>query len=144
MNDPTRPRRERRGFRFSLRTLLLLVAILSVWLGFLVKRAKQQQAAIKEIEALGGWVYYDYQMADGKPFATPDARSWVPEWLLDGVGPDYFHDVVSVNMVYSDDGRENKLFTDDVKMHLSAFPKLQVLAVANGQASDDLLKAAAG
>ncbi len=138
--------RRRRRFRYSLRTLLLLVAIVGVWLGLVVNRARQQQSAIKEIQALGGWVYYDYQLVEGNLQPVLDATSGVPEWLLESIGPDYFHDVVIVNMVYKDgpDREDNQRFTDDVKKHLAAFPKLQRLLVANGQCTDDLVQEAAG
>ncbi len=137
--------RRRRRFRYSLRTLLLLVAILCVWLGLVASRARQQQSAIKEVQALGGWVYYDYQLVEGSLEPVLDATSPVPEWLLESIGPDYFHDVAVVNMAYKfgPDREDNQRFSDDVKKHLAAFPKLRWLLVANGQSTDDLLEAAA-
>ena len=48
--------------RFRLRTLMLLVTLLSIWLGLVTARARRQQAAVDAIRKLGGTVYYDYQL----------------------------------------------------------------------------------
>lgn len=59
-----KPKTKRRWFRFSLRTLLLLVTIASAGFGLLgVKmRAKQRERdAVNAIHEFGGRVYYDYE-----------------------------------------------------------------------------------
>ena len=140
--QPTsRPQRqEPHWFRFSLRTLLLVVAGVAIWLGIEVKEARRQQAAIMAIRDLGGWTHYDYEMQNGK--TVPNARPWLPEWMLRGILRDFFHSVVEVNMVYDEDGPErlkNELFSDGVKNHLLAFPNLKCLLLCKSQATDDCL-----
>lgn len=92
------------------------------------------------IHALGGWTYYDYQIANQK--YLPNSHPWEPAWLLAIVGPDFFHNVVEVNMVYNDDGSkrlDNKLVTDDLKAHLPALVGLKELLLYESQATDDCL-----
>ena len=62
---PSKPRR--RWFQFSLRTLMVLVTVLCVWLGLVSERARKQREAVAAIEALGGWVWYDYQNSGQEP-----------------------------------------------------------------------------
>ena len=51
----------RRWFRFGLRTLLIFLTVLCVWLGFQVNAARRQHAAVQAILQAGGTVAYDYQ-----------------------------------------------------------------------------------
>ena len=50
---------QRGWFRFSLRTFLLFVAIASVWLGWMVIRARTQREAVAGIQSAGGTVLFD-------------------------------------------------------------------------------------
>ena len=68
----------RRCMRFSLRTLLLVTAIVACWLGVQVNRAQKQRAAVAAIVAAGGFVMYP--IYDGW-------RGLVVEYL----GPHFIH-----------------------------------------------------
>ena len=57
--------KKRRWLQFSLRTLLLLVAVISGWLGLVYLPAKRADLATKDLERLGVEVYYDYQHVPG-------------------------------------------------------------------------------
>lgn len=51
----------RRRLQFSLRTFLIILTVLAVWLGNAVNRAREQREVVKAIEALGGTVQYNWQ-----------------------------------------------------------------------------------
>jgi hypothetical protein len=102
-----------RWFRFSLRTLLLLIAVLCIWLGIQVNAARRQREAVAVLLNAGAEIYYDYQMVPlvtATPpgsFAPPGIRlpdTWAdvsqlppgPAWLRERIGDDYFRTVVDV------------------------------------------------
>ena len=116
MADPSSKRRIG-WFSFSLRTLLLGVTVLAIWLGWWVSSARQQRlavATIRQIYADAGrfedlYVCYDYQLVetDGQngysyPFADAgveiDYNAVFKEegWLRDRLGIDFFHNVVGL------------------------------------------------
>jgi hypothetical protein len=83
----------RKWLRFSLRTLLLLVTALCVWLGIQVNAARRQRDAVAAWSRAGGAVYYDDQIVVdprleiGYTFSrNPKGRAW-PSTAL---GIDYF------------------------------------------------------
>jgi hypothetical protein len=96
-------------------------------------------------------VYFDYQVSTKPQLGSTSnvdidvsRTSWVPDWLLNRLGEEFFHEVLAINMVYNDDGAQrldNKLQTDDIKMYLPAFPRLKLLLLYEGQATDECLKA---
>jgi hypothetical protein len=56
-SDPSKaapPKRKRRGFQFSLRTLLLAVTAFGVWLGWESHVVRERKAALEDIERTGG------------------------------------------------------------------------------------------
>ena len=55
----------RRWFQYSLRSFLVILTALAVWLGVVVNRARVQREAVKAIEALGGCHFYDCHYAPG-------------------------------------------------------------------------------
>jgi hypothetical protein len=139
---PALPRR--RWLRFSLRTLLVLVTALGIWLGIAFHRARLQARAVESIQAQYASVWYDYQY-NGED-SKQSGVSRVPPWLLNGLGVDFFHDVTSVSLdVYpvNDDtlatlrSLQNlrHLFfvtsevTDNGLAHLKALKKLQQLHI---------------
>jgi hypothetical protein len=68
--QPAPPRR--RWFRFSLRTLLILVTLLSVPLEWVAWKRGQERAAISWVEKMGGYVVYEYRY-------KLDNRNWWEE-----------------------------------------------------------------
>jgi hypothetical protein len=132
----------RNFIRFRLRTMLLVFTCASIWLGLHVHRARLQEESVAAIRQYGGWVRYDFQFPSGQ-FSYKDfdakARSWVPGPLLDALGMDFFHDVVQVNLNYSEDSgkrQENHNPSDDALQYLRGFPKLRTLLLSDTQASD--------
>ena len=90
------PKPKRRWLKLSLRTLLILLTIGCIWLGWTVNRARQQRAAVEWVTEIGGKIYYDFETdQDGYPSRKP-GRPPGPAWLRDWVGVDYLATVEGV------------------------------------------------
>lgn len=92
----------RRRWQFSLRTVLVVTLLLSVWLGIKANHAHRQRRAVEAIRDLGGTVVYDYQVSErtlnfagsSEVVATVDLeREPKPSWLRDVLGDDWFDEV---------------------------------------------------
>jgi len=62
-SSSTPPKRKRRWYQFSLRTLLIEIVVLAVgfgWLGRNVERKRQQRDAVAAIVKMGGTTDYYY------------------------------------------------------------------------------------
>lgn len=100
----TAKRRSRRWIALSVRTMLIVVLAIGGWLGWWVNSAREQQAAVAAIRAFGGGanIWYDNEHLDtlggGGGIGTKrESRPWwLPAWLEDRLGRDYFHNVVTV------------------------------------------------
>ncbi len=125
--------RKRRWLRFHLRTLLVLVTVLCVWLAFRTSVAMRQRDVVdrlgKSFEQHTSHpslrVEYDYEWdADFKP--TGADRPPGPAWLQDLLGVDYFQTVIALHLHGA---------TDRELIDLQELPHLQRL-VLGGQFSD--------
>lgn len=88
--DP--PKRKRRWFQFSLRTLMiftLICAIPCAWLGRKIERKRNERDAVAVILKLGGIVMYEYQTMPGAPPRQPPG----PTWLRSLLGEKFFSEV---------------------------------------------------
>lgn len=100
-----------RRFRFSLKTLLLVLTVVAVYLGLEANRVAKQREAMAIIEPTGVRALYDYQyellQTDPKKFSRTfqTMEPPCPKWLHDLVGPDYFRTVVQVGgiLTFDDD-----------------------------------------
>ena len=91
-----RPRTNRR-FRFSIRAMLIVTAVLGVVLGLMVRKANNQKRAVAWVEKAGGVTFYDYEFADDDRWIA-DAEPPGPRWLRELVGLDYLANVASVHL----------------------------------------------
>jgi Leucine-rich repeat (LRR) protein len=85
---PTPPKRKRRWFQYSIRSLLLLTTVLAVWLAVQVNRAHRQKLAVSTIMHAGGKIAYDHEMLTREhpqPTEPPG-----PLWLRRILGDEYF------------------------------------------------------
>jgi hypothetical protein len=108
--------RRRRWYQFSLRTLIIVMMLISILLGTFairLERARRQTAAVATIRKHGGHVVYDYSFPDDNPrfsILQSRAKSGVPPWAIDALGVDFFHNVVGVtawrNEEMSDEERQ--------------------------------------
>jgi len=91
-----------RWLRFNVRTLLLVITVLCVWLGLQVNAARRQRNAVAAILKAGGTVYYDYQIVFETSVQWPiksfdDTKPPPgPAWLRRQIGDDYFRTVAAV------------------------------------------------
>ncbi len=90
------PKPRRRWLRFSLRSLLLLVVVISIPLGWKVNRARNQRVVVEELQKLNAVIEYDYEKVPGNPFIRQPPPA--PKWLTDLLGIEYFGDVVKVEV----------------------------------------------
>jgi len=141
------PKRKRRWLRFSLRTFLIVLTILCVWIGWYLYRVEQQREAVKWVLENGGTVRYDFEIDDdGKN--RGDTQPSVPRWLIDMLGVDYFSTVKRVAGFRLDLNNENlvglahlehlKLFNTQVSdvTPLEGLTKLKTLELRGTQVSD--------
>ena len=127
------PVSHRRPFlRFTLRSLLLLTAVVACWLGVQVNKAHNQRVAVAAIYEMGGAVYYDWQgipnngtMGEFLVLDSRDTQRRVPQKVRELVGEEYFQDVVHV-------GLSNAPVDRHLIRQLSNLPKLRTLYVPAG------------
>ena len=87
----------RRCARFSVRTLLASVLVIGGGLGWFSYRAQIQREAVATVIRAGGSVRY-YSEWLGFPGA-PGRGFRARQWLVDGLGVDYFYNVVEVSFL---------------------------------------------
>ena len=130
---------KRRWFRFSLRTFLVIVTLICVWLGWEFSSARKQKQAVEAIRAIGGNAFYDYQVdADGNPINPhPD-----PGWLAKLFGMDYVHNVVCVEFPYVliSASVQKEYEYDEVVPYLENLPHVFKLVFCKGNLRDGDLR----
>ncbi len=122
---------------------MLLVLLLAVWLGRQVNKAREQRVAVSNIARYGGWVHYDYEVANGKVVGGRSPRA--PEALRRQIGDEYFRDIVRVSLVYDDTTGKRFETTniepaDKLLASLRGMTKLKELLLQGSQATDEGLK----
>ena len=130
----------KRFLQFRLRTFLVIVTLLAIWMGVHQRRTIAQRNAVAAITEYGVWVRYDHQVVDGM---FQDRPSPVPEWLTKQLGIDFFHDVVEINLVYSEDSgkRADNDRTTEAPLHvLSGTPRVRKLYTSDGQTTDENIR----
>jgi hypothetical protein len=101
------PKRKRRWFQFSLRTLLiatLIVAIPCAWLGRKIAQKQREREAVEAIVKAGGIVCYDYQKPSfitGRTF-KPTEEPYGPAFVRSLFGDNFFSEVYAVPLQRAD------------------------------------------
>jgi hypothetical protein len=116
------PKRKRRWYQFSLRTLMIFTAIAAVACGLLgrkIEQKRRQTAAVEAIRHLGGEVRFQ------SPIDQP-TEPLSPRWLL----YDYFSEVESVSFV-------NRNIKDDDLQVLADLPRIKYLNLFNTRITDN-------
>lgn len=131
-NLPVAPRGKRPWVRFSLRAFLVLVAFVSILLGWTTYNARRQKEAIAAIERIDGYWYYDFQFEAPDTY-YPEGEPPGPSWFWKFVDINLFCDVVAI-------GLDSRPATDDTIAAISCLKDLQQLdlAMVQGVTNDGL------
>jgi hypothetical protein len=135
----TEPKPKRRWFRFSLRTFLVIVTLICVWLGWKINEARKQKQAVEAIQANGGTVLYDFEVDEnGEPIQPNPTPGWLVRWI----GVDYLHNVVSVGFPFEMiPGLDPKRYEyDEVMQYFENLPHVFDLSLSNGNLRDGDLR----
>ena len=128
----TEPPKRRRWFQFRLRTLLIVVLVLSLplsWLAMRMERARRQRRAVEAISSLRGQASCDWQN-----YPRYGAE---PTWLRRILGDDFF-DPVTWAVLNRD------TITDADLEHLKGLPSLEILSLPDTRVSDAGLEYVSG
>jgi hypothetical protein len=134
----TRPRRK--WYLLSIRGAMLLILFFGLglgWLGRAVHRANEQRRAVAAVRKSGGMVLYDHQFSAPRGRPNPSGWGWVPTWLRDRLGDDFFHDVKTVQFF-------SRPVTDDDLAPLATFDRLEELSISGSPITDAGLRHIAG
>lgn len=130
-------------FRFKLRTLLIVFTLLALALGWHAHGARQQRLAVDTIFDHGGWAGYDFEERKDPTWLYAGGESRVPEWLLEAVGTDFFHSVVTVKLpVVVDPGITVPPFGEELREimeQVGSLKRLETLWLADNFANDQAL-----
>lgn len=112
------PRRKRRLLQFSLRTFLVLLTVVCIWLGIKSQSVHKQREVAGLVQRLGGRLAYDYQYHDD-PFSIVAPKPPPgPALLRSLVGDDFFADLVEVEIDNVQDGEVRRLAEQTTIRHL--------------------------
>ncbi len=121
----------KRWMRFSLRSMLVLLTVLSGLLAIQVNAVRRQSAAVRLILSRGGQVNYDFEYNSG----GVSVSSHVSPWLLNQMGHDWFHEVWVAHVNWPE--CDSRFSPAEVEQLLCALPDLRRLRI--GQATDDAM-----
>ena len=127
MNEQS-PKSGRRWLRFSLRSLMLLVAIVSIplgWMAWQVNRVRNQRLIVAELSSVGGQVIYSYRSQQMRPQEPPG-----PKWLRSLLGDDIFSDVKEVDIRHDH-------VTEQTLARIATLHAVHTLHMESGQISDN-------
>ncbi|MCM2375082.1 hypothetical protein, partial [Aporhodopirellula aestuarii] len=93
--------------RFSIRSLLILVTFVAIYVGYRTNAARQQRRDVAVVRDAGGVIYYDWMLqpvydAQGnvpyiKILEDPDVMD-APKWMREFLGDEYFQRVSKVHL----------------------------------------------
>lgn len=140
--------------RVSIRSALVAVALLGVWLGLMNSRAHRQRVAVDSIRKAGGQAYYTFEF-DGERFTNAPPPG--PSWLTNLLGIDWFATIGMVSLDTETDADKRAIadatprladlpdvqfaylegVTDATLSHLNCAAHLRTLSITSASVSDD-------
>lgn len=127
--DVSRPRKKRRRHLASVRSLLILLALVAIPLAWYANRVHERRRALRTIFAHNGGIYYDFEVDGGK--FPKDPVSPVPAWLRRGVGTDHFHNIVWVRI------ERSPSFSDEDLARIRALDAVEALGIVGTAITDE-------
>ena len=121
-------------FQFSIKSLLILVVVVALpfsWLAVEMRAAREQKAAVEEIEKVGS-VVYDWNV-DASSNPIPNAKPSEPAWLRNLLGDDFFTLVISAGF------HSGEQITDAALADLAGLTHLQMLRLGGTRVTDAAL-----
>jgi hypothetical protein len=142
-----------RYLRLNLRGMIVLVLVTGGWLGWWIRSATIQRAAVAAIERGGGYVAYNWEYLNGRAIRRKVHSPPWPRWLVHRIGVDYFGYVIKVQNVSPGNGDAGLasiavlerleelqlggfLVTDSGLKHLEGLRSLKVLDLSSCDLTD--------
>jgi len=137
--NPSFSCKRRRWFSYSLRTFLIVLTVVCIWLGIKVDQARRQKQAVDTLRAFGAGIWYEHQRTKNGGF---DGRIEldVPAWARELCGDDFFQTVTAV-YIRRRVGKDGKwtmprAITDENLNCLADLPQLERLEIENAPITD--------
>jgi hypothetical protein len=136
-------------FQYSLRSLFILMLMVSIGMSMIVERirkAQSQKTSIDVIEQLGGLAFYNYQITKSGKIDI-NASSNKPSWLRNLLSDDFMEDIVEV-VLYAHwhpqwemplsglADPDNPQTVERIVEHLQKLHKLKTLRLVGSQFTD--------
>jgi hypothetical protein len=114
--------------RFSLRTFLIVVTLVSLAFGFFFNSVQNERRAASAIAEAHGDVVYDWQIRPPDADADTPPKPPGPQWLRHRFGPHWFDRIVEVRLNgYANKSDKNRFAV--VAPHLAKLPSLRSLTL---------------
>ncbi|MEX2142884.1 MAG: hypothetical protein WD894_26745 [Pirellulales bacterium] len=128
----------RRWLRFSLRTMLIVITVLSVWLGVKVDQARKQKRAVDTLRAFGADIRYEHHRGKNGLLHNADNELNVPAWARQLCGDDFFQTVRGIYFLQLQRPKQTRphRITDEELKCLADLPHLERLYIDNAPITD--------
>jgi hypothetical protein len=127
MNDHKQSAGGRTWYRFTLRSLILLLTIACIWLAIVFNQCRRQRRAVESIVNAGGQVTFDYQ---AKAKRGEDATPPGPPWLRSLIGEEMFRTPACV--IIRGDGIDDAFLA----VHLPGVRSVEILSIKSDLVTD--------
>lgn len=128
-NEAPPASRKRRWFRFRLRTLLVLMTLLCVWMGWLMVGVERQRRVVATLSK------YNAELGFNPFTSSPPVYHWVPKWLHESIRLYLPNDYKRLTQVTID---SPELRAEDLAV-LTDLPNLRLLSLTGLAVTDECM-----